>query len=138
MVITAGGGRRGTSPVATTKKEFMDTIDTILLLALSLNLIYLARHCTTLRGWALRLHSPPTDIIRAFAKRKIPPKPIAHNMMGNTRHLGKHGEMSRSSPYINLFNSSTSLNTVVDDTACDGGVWPNSANIFLALDMASD
>lgn len=39
--------------------------------------------------------------------------------------------------YINLFNSSTSLNTVVEDTACDGGVLPNSANIFLALDMAS-
>ena len=82
MVTTAGGGRRGASPVAPTEKEFMDTIDTILLLALSLNLIYLARHCTTLRGWALRLHSPPTGIIRAFAKRKMPPKPIAHNMMG--------------------------------------------------------
>ena len=82
IVITAGGGRREAAPVAPTEKEFMDTIDTILLLALSLNLIYLARHCTTLRGWALRLHSPPTGIIRAFAKRKMPPKPIAHNMMG--------------------------------------------------------
>ena len=82
MVTTAGGGRRGASPVATTEKEFMDTIDTILLLTLSLNLIYLARHCTTLRGWALRFRSPPTGIIRAFAKRKMPPKPIAHNMMG--------------------------------------------------------
>ena len=81
-VTTAGGGRRGASPVATTEKEFMDTIDTILLLALSLNLIYLARHCTTLRGWALRFRSPPTGMIRAFAKRKMPPKPIAHNMMG--------------------------------------------------------
>lgn len=81
MVITAGGGRRGASPVAPTEKEFMDTIDTILLLALSLNLIYLARHCTTLRGWALRFHSPPTGIIRAFAKRKMPAKPIAYDMM---------------------------------------------------------
>lgn len=81
VVTTAGGGRRGAAPVASTEKEFMDTIDTILLLALSLNLIYLARHCTILRGWALRLHSPPTGIIRAFAKRKMPPKPIAHNMM---------------------------------------------------------
>ena len=81
IVITAGGGHRGTSPVAPTEKEFMDTIDTILLLALSLNLIYLARHCTTLRGWALRFHSPPTGIIRAFAKRKMPAKPIAYNMM---------------------------------------------------------
>ena len=82
MVITAGGGRRGTSSVAPTEKAFMATIDTILLLAPSLDLIYMARHCTTLRGWALRLHSPPTGIIRAFAKRKMPPKPIAHNMMG--------------------------------------------------------
>lgn len=59
----------------------MDTIDTILLLALSLNLIYLARHCTTLRGRALRFRNPPTGIIRAFVKRKMPPKPIAHNKM---------------------------------------------------------
>ena len=81
-VTTAGGGRRGSSPVVPTEKEFMDTIDTILLLALSLNLIYLARHFTTLRGWALRLRSPPTGIIRAFAKRKMPPKPIAHNTLG--------------------------------------------------------
>lgn len=81
MVITAGGGRRGASTVAPTEKAFMDTIDTILLLALSLNLIYLARHCTTLRGWALRFRNPPTSIIRAFAKRKISPKPIAYNMM---------------------------------------------------------
>lgn len=40
--------------------------------------------------------------------------------------------------YINRFNSSTSLNTVVEDTASDGDVFPNSARIFLALDMASD
>ena len=45
--------------------------------------------------------------------------------------------LSASANYKNLFNSSTSLNTVVEDTACDGGVLPNSANIFLALDMAS-
>lgn len=82
MVITASGERRGTAPVAPTEKEFMATIDTILLLAPVLDLIYLARHCTTLRGWALRFHSPPTGIIRAFAKRKMPPKPIAYNMMG--------------------------------------------------------
>lgn len=81
MVTTAGGGRRGTSPVAPTEKEFMDTIDTILLLAPSLDLIYLARHCTTLRGRALRFRNPPTGIIRAFAKRKMPPKPIDYNMM---------------------------------------------------------
>lgn len=29
--------------------------------------------------------------------------------------------------YKNLFSSSTSLNTVVDDTACEGGVVPNSS-----------
>lgn len=81
VVTTAGGGRRGAAPVAPTEKEFMDTIDTILLLAPALNLIYLARHCTTLRGWALRFRSPPTGIIRAFVKRKMPPKPIAYNMM---------------------------------------------------------
>lgn len=40
--------------------------------------------------------------------------------------------------YINRFNSSTSLNTVVEDTASDGDVFPNSARIFLALNMASD
>lgn len=81
MVIAAGGGRRGTSPVAPTEKEFMDTLDTILLLAPALNLIYLEWHCTTLRGWALRFRSPPIGIIRVFAKRKMLPKPIAYNMM---------------------------------------------------------
>lgn len=40
--------------------------------------------------------------------------------------------------YINRFNSSTSLNTVVEDTASDGDVFLNSARIFLALNMASD
>lgn len=81
MVITAGGGRRAASPVVPTEKEFMDTIDTILLLAPALDLIYLVRHCTTLRGWALRFRNPPTGIIHVFAKRKMPPKPIAHKMM---------------------------------------------------------